>query len=179
MCFERQTCSTATQSSLVFFLTANTSPSSVFFSICSACLFVFTCVSVHIGGTPSVNWAFIKLSSSQLSAELIKHERRNATVAGDFGVKIAQRVASTFFSKLCVPLQRSGIFGRGAFPSGDVHPPKGYRLIVVHPSIALSNRRHREQRVFGRRSMRRIGLVELHWQMLTRVFRCGLSSGWC
>lgn len=152
-------------------------PPVYFFFICSACLFLFTCVSVRIGGTPSVNWAFIKLSSSQLSAELIKHERRNATVAGDLGVKIAQRGASTFFQNLCVPLQRSGMFGRGAFPSGDVHPPKGYRLIVAHPSIALSNRRHREQPVFGRRSMQRIGLVKLRWQMLTRVFRCDLSSG--
>lgn len=27
----------------------------------------------------------------------------------------------------------------------DIHPPKGYKLILVDPSIALSLRRHRQQ----------------------------------
>lgn len=26
----------------------------------------------------------------------------------------------------------------------DIHPPKGYKLIIADPSIALSHRRHRE-----------------------------------
>lgn len=148
------------------------------FFICSACLFLFTCVSVCICGTASVNWAFIKLSWSQLSASLnsLNTSGERCSRRG-FWVKIAQRGASTSTKTLCSPPEKQNVWPQ-YFPVRDIHPPKGYKLIVADPSIALSPPPPpRAACVFGRRSMRRIGPVELQWQMLTRVFRCDLRSG--
>lgn len=125
------------------------------FFICSACLFLFTCVSVCICGTPSVNWAFIKLSSSQLSAELIKHEWRTLQSPGILG-KNSSAWGLHLFQKSLFPSREAeylaAVFSRPGHPPtqrlqahrcGSVNssfPPPSPRAACVWQTVDAAHR---------------------------------------